>query len=278
MLITEHFERFSLSHTFIDPHAPESWRAALRPETRAIYTESITNPTMQVIDHERVVAFAREHGLVALIDNTFATPVNFRPLELGYDIALHSATKYLNGHSDVAAGALCGRRERVAEITHLLNELGGMLDPHACFLLNRGMKTLTLRVREQNANALSLARFLAEHPAVRHVHYPGLETHPQHALAKKLFAGYGGMLSFELRGEAAAARTFFERVTIPTVGPSLGGVETLLTRPAATSHRGLTAEARQRLGIGDGLIRVSTGIESAEDLLADFGQALDALR
>ncbi len=268
------FPRLGLHVSFIDADAPASWRAQLRPTTRAIYVESMTNPLLEVCDLEAVVEFARAHGLVSIIDNTFASPVNYRPIEAGFDLCLHSATKYLNGHTDLVAGAICGRAELVERIRHRLNMLGGSLDPHAAFLLNRGLMTLALRVRCQNESALRIARFLAAHPAVDQVNYAGLESHPRHARARSLFAGFGGVLSFELEGGAARAEEFCRRVRIPAVAPSLGGVHTLLTRPATTSHAGLTPAERQQLGIGEGLLRLSVGIESTDDLLEDIAQAL----
>jgi cystathionine beta-lyase/cystathionine gamma-synthase len=275
MFVTAHLASFGIQHDPIDAERPESWRDKLRPNTRAIYVEAITNPLVEVADHPAVVAFAREHGLVSMIDNTFATPVNFRPLEHGFDLSLHSATKYLNGHNDLVAGAVIGSRALVQRIRELLNELGGTLDPHACYLLNRGLKTLVLRVREQNANALALARALAGHAAVRAVRYPGLESHRHHARARALFGGYGGMLSFEVAGGLERVARVLERLRLPVPGPSLGGVETLITRPAATSHAGLTPDEQREAGIQPTLLRVSVGIESAEDLVADFLQALD---
>jgi len=227
-------------------------------------------------DLESVVAFARDHGLISLVDSTFASPVNFRPPELGFDLSLHSATKYLNGHSDLAAGAVIGRRDLVNRVKRKLDHLGGTLDPHACSLLHRGMKTLALRVRAQNRSAEVLAAFLEGHPAVARVNYPGLASHPRHARARALFDGFGGVLSFEPAGGLAASRRFLERVRIPVAAPSLGGVETLVTRPATTSHGGMTPEDRDRLGITDSLVRVAVGIEAVEDLLEDFEQALAA--
>jgi cystathionine beta-lyase/cystathionine gamma-synthase len=221
-----------------------------------------------------VVEFAKAHGLVSLIDNTFASPVNFRPAERGFDLSLHSATKYLNGHSDIVAGAVIGRAGLVEKVKQKLDHLGGSLDPHAAFLLHRGMKTLALRVGHQNQSALKIAEFLEKHDAVGKVNYPGLASSPYHARARELFDGFGGMLSFELKGGKDAAESFFRRVRLPVLAPSLGGVETLLTRPATTSHLGMSAEDRKRLGITDGLIRVSVGIEATEDLIEDFGQAL----
>lgn len=262
---------------FIDIEAPESWEALLRPTTRAVYAESITNPLMEVGNLEAVAAFARAHGLVSLIDNTFATPVNFRPVAWGFDLSLHSATKYLNGHSDVVAGVVIGSAALIENVGKKLKHYGGSLDPHACFLLHRGLKTLALRVRHQNESALRLARFLEAHPLVQTVNYPGLESHPQHARARSLFDGFGGMISMEVQGGEAAAERFMRRLTLPILAPSLGGVESLATRPAATSHADLTPEERQHLGISDSLIRLSIGIEATDDLLADFDQALNAL-
>ena len=262
-----------IAHTSIDMSDPSGWEAELRPTTRLIYVESISNPLMEVGDLEAVVNFARRHGLVAVIDNTFATPVNFRPLEIGFDIVVHSATKYLNGHSDIVAGVVLGARDKVDRIRHKLNHLGGALDPHACFLLERGLKTLALRVQRQNDNALRLARFLAGRREVRQVHYPGLETDPGHARARKLFAGFGGMLSLHL-DSAARAERLIERLRIPLHAASLGGTESLVVRPSRSSHLGMPPAARAALGITDDLVRVSVGIESVEELIEDFATAL----
>ncbi len=262
---------------FIDAEASETWEALVRPTTRAVYVESITNPLMEVGDLDALAAFAGAHGLVSLIDNTFATPVNFRPPERGFDLSLHSASKYLNGHSDIVAGVIAGRGDLVERAWKKLKHFGGTLDPHACFLLHRGLKTLALRVRHQNESALRLARFLAGHPQVDVVHYPGLETHPQHARARRLFEGFGGMLSLEVQGGRQGAERFMQHLAVPILAPSLGGVETLATRPAATSHADLTPQERHAMGITDGLIRVSVGIEATDDLVADFAQALAAL-
>ena len=267
--------RFGVDVDFIDADDPGSWKSKLRPATKAIYVESMTNPLLQVGDLSAVVTFAREHRLVSLIDNTFPSPVNFRPAEHGFDLSLHSCTKYLNGHSDIVAGAVIGTEELVHNVRRKLNHLGGSLDPHACFLLYRGMKTLALRVRQQGDNALQLARVLEEHAAVDRVNYPGLVSHPRHARARELFDGFSGMLSFEMQGGTEAAVSFMHALTIPLLAPSLGGVETLVTRPATTSHLGMEPAERTRLGISDGLIRVSVGIEAVEDLVGDFRQALD---
>jgi cystathionine beta-lyase/cystathionine gamma-synthase len=210
-----------------------------------------------------------------VIDNTFASPVNFRPLDRGFDLSIHSCTKYLNGHSDIVAGAVIGRAEAVERITHKLNHLGGSLDPHACFLLHRGLKTLSVRVRYQNESALAVAAYLEKHPEVRRVHYPGLTSHPDHERACRLLDGFGGMLSFELEGGVERADAFIRRTTLPISAPSLGGVETLITRPATTSHAGVSHEDRKAMGITDTLIRLSIGLEHPDDLIADFDQALE---
>jgi len=274
--VTGQLPRCGVEVVLIDAADPASWAAHLTGRTRAIYVESISNPTMRVAALEEVVAFAREHGLVSIVDNTFATPVNYLPLAHGFDLELHSATKYLNGHSDLVAGVLAGRADLMGPALSTLRGLGGSLDPHGCFLLDRGLKTLALRVSRHNASALALARALDKHPRVRRVHYPGLESHPDHRRASHLFDGYGGMLAFEVDGGVAAATAFLEAVRLPAVAPSLGGVESLVTRPAATSHRTLAPAERAAMGISDELIRVSTGIEGTDDLVADFLRAMDA--
>ena len=273
-LVTRELPKLGIAHGFIDADRRDSWAALLRPNTRAIYVEAMTNPLLEVADLEGVVQFARAHGLVSIIDNTFATPVNFRPIGMGFDLSIHSATKYLNGHADLVAGAVAGEAATIERIRHKANHFGGCLDPHAAFLLKRGLKTLALRVRFQNESTLKIAQFLEAHPAVARVNYAGLESHPRHARARRLFTGFGGVLSFELKGAASRAEGFERRVRIPVVAPSLGGVQTLLTRPAATSHAGLPREERLRLGISDALLRLSVGIEATEDLLEDIGQAL----
>lgn len=273
-LLTKDFAGWGLAYDFIDGDNADSWAHKLTPNTKAIYVEAMSNPTLQVSDLKAVVEFAREHGLVSIIDNTFASPINFRPSEFGFDLSMHSCTKYLNGHSDIVGGAVIGRADLVEKIKHKLDHLGGSMDPHQAFLLHRGMKTLALRVRHQNESALRIAQFLEKHPAVARVNYPGLESHPRHQRARELFDGFSGMLSFELSGGVAAADIFMRRAAIPIVAPSLGGVETLVTRPATTSHAGMSREDRERLGISDGLVRVSVGIEATDDLIEDFDQAL----
>jgi len=273
-LIASDFPRLGIEHTFIDGDDPLSWQAAIRPNTRAIYVEAMTNPLLEVADLRAVVRFARDCGLISIIDGTFASPVNFHPIDVGFDLVVHSATKYLNGHSDIVGGAVIGSTELIERITHRMNHLGGSMDPHAAFLLYRGLKTLALRVRQQNQSALTIAKFLSNHGAVTRVNYPGLETHPGHARARELFEGFGGMLSFELEGDTERAERFMYGTRIPIVAASLGGVETLLTRPATTSHAGMSAEQRRQLGISDRLIRLSVGVEATDELIDDFAQAL----
>jgi cystathionine beta-lyase/cystathionine gamma-synthase len=268
--ITKDFSAFGIAYDFIDADDPDSWKRRLRPNTKAIYVETMGNPLLQVPDLQAVVEFAKAKGVVSLIDNTFASPVNFRPAEWGFDLSLHSCTKYLNGHSDIVAGAVIGRADLVNKIKHRLDHLGGSLDPHAAFLLHRGMKTLSVRVKFQNESALAIARFLESHPAVEKVNYPGLESYSRHGRARELFDGFGGVLSFELKGGVDEAQQFMSRTTLPINAPSLGGVETLITRPATTSHSGMSVEDRRRLGISDRLIRLSVGIEATDDIIQDF--------
>lgn len=257
-----------------DPDGAAAWERALRPETRMLYVEAISNPLMEVFDLEAVVAFARRHDLITLIDATFASPVVFRPLEIGFDIVVHSATKYLNGHSDIVAGAVISSAETIDRIRHLQLHLGAALDPHACFLFERGLKTLALRVERQCSTALALAERLDAHPKVRRVNYPGLAGDPGHAVASRLFDGYGGMLSF-YADSAGTAEAFLERVRIPLHAASLGGVESLVVRPCRSSHLGMPVEDREHLVITDELVRVSVGIEDPDELIEDFERALD---
>jgi cystathionine beta-lyase/cystathionine gamma-synthase len=273
--ITGHAERLGWEYTVIDPHDPASWE--VRENTKAVLVETITNPLMRVGRLREIVAFAKANGIVSVVDNTFASPVNFRPVVAGFDLVFNSATKYLNGHSDLVAGSVAGSAELVEKVRHTLNLYGGSLDPHAGYLLARSLKTLGVRVRQQNANALALATFLSESQKVAAVNYPGLASHPDHWHASDLLNGFGGMLSFRLAGGVEAAEEFLAALTVPAVAPSLGGVETLITRPAATSHAGMSPEDRAAAGITDDLIRLSVGIEDVEDLQADFANALDKI-
>lgn len=277
--VTKDLPTYGIEFDFIDNNDPDSWKKLLRTNTKAVYVETIANPLLQIGDLEAVVAFAKEHGLISIIDNTFASPINFRPIDLGFDLSLHSCTKYLNGHSDIVGGAVIGREDLVFETRKLLNHLGGCMDPHTIYLLDRGMKTLSLRMKAQNENALTLAKYLSRHPAVATVYYPGLPTHPQFERASRLFLGSGGVLSFELKlSSVKTADRLISSLNLAMCGPSLGGVETLATRPATTSHVGMSAEDRRKVGISDELIRLSVGIEDCADLIEDFEQGLNALQ
>lgn len=272
--VCEDLNSLGISYDFVDGGNPAEWEGLLRPETRVIYLESISNPTMKVPDFGAALRFAKAHNLISMIDNTFPSPVNFRPASIGFDLSLHSATKYMNGHSDLVAGAIIGRSELIDSIRKKLNHFGGTLDPHTCYLLHRGIKTMALRVARQNENAAKIAEFLERHPKVNRVNYPGLPSHPQHQIAAEFFDGFGGMLSFEVAGDTDRAQQFMEAVELPIIAPSLGGVESLLTRPSTTSHVGMPENERISLGISDGLIRMSVGIEDAGELIEDLRQAL----
>jgi cystathionine beta-lyase len=252
----------------------EEFASSLRPETKVLYVESPTNPLLRLIDLAAIGKLGGERGVLTVADNTFATPINQNPLALGIDAVVHSGTKYLNGHSDLNAGAIVGASAMVERTREYAVNHGGMLDAHACFLLERGLKTLALRVKQHNENAQRLAEFIVDHPAVAQVHYPGLPCHSDHALAARQMRGFGGMLSFELRDpERMDAVLAGFRLVMPAL--SLGGVESLVCAPARTSHRKLTCEDRQRAGIRDGLVRVSVGVEDADDLIEDFARALE---
>lgn len=260
---------------FVDPTDPGNFDRAAGPATRLFYLETPDNPKLVLTDLAAVAAHARRRGIVTVADNTFASPLNQNPLALGVDLVLHSATKYLSGHSDVVAGCVVGPRPLIETIWRKQKLLGGCLDPFAAWLLLRGAKTLAVRVERHNENALAVARFLAGHPAVARVHYPGLPGHPQHALAVRQMRGGGGMLSFELRGGRAAGLRLVESTRLLVLAVSLGGVETLIEHPATMTHGPLTDEELRRAGIAPGLIRLSVGIEDADDLIADLRQALD---
>lgn len=271
-LVTKELVRFGVEVSF--SRTAEEFAAALRPNTRLIYVESPSNPLLRCVDLIAVAKIARERGVLTIIDNTFATPINQNPILLGFDAVIHSATKYLNGHSDVNAGIVVASAAMVHRLTECATNYGGMLDAHSCYQLERGLKTLALRVRQHNENAGRLARFLQAHPAVARVNYPGLPEHPDHAIATRQMRGFGGMLSFELR-DAGQTDRLLSRLRLVMPALSLGGVESLVCVPSRTSHRLMTSAERQHAGISDGLVRVSVGIEDIDDLLEDFNQALD---
>jgi cystathionine beta-lyase/cystathionine gamma-synthase len=269
--------KLGIETTFVDTTDYDQHARAIRPNTKLLYLESPTNPTLRVVDLRKAVALARQHQLITLIDSTFATPINQRPTEFGIDVVLHSGTKYLGGHTDLICGVAVGRRDLIDTIKGTRTTLGGVMDPHAAFLLLRGIKTLAVRVERQNESALRVAEFLARHPKVRSVNYPFLQGHPQRALAIEQMKGGGGVLSFEIDGTGKDARHLSEALRLFTLAPSLGGVESLVSIPVLTSHAMISAEHRQKMGVTEQLIRLSVGIENAGDLIADLEQALAAV-
>ena len=268
----EYLPRWGVETSFVPIDDHPALAEAIRSNTRVVMSESPTNPYLRVMDLTRLVDIAREHDLVTVIDSTFATPVNLRPLEHGLDLVIHSATKYLGGHNDLLAGAVIGSDDLLNPIEESRGVLGGVSSPHDAYLLIRGMKTLDLRVRRQNENGQRVARFLERHPAVSRVHYPGLPGHPDHAVAQRQMAGFGGVVSFEIDGGMEATGRFIDRLRLPYVGPTLGGVESVIEQMAALFS--LYPEERQEAGIKDNLVRYALGIEDADDIIADLDQAL----
>jgi cystathionine beta-lyase/cystathionine gamma-synthase len=244
------------------------------PRTKALYIETPTNPTLRLVDVKKAAAFAQEWGLIAIIDNTFATPVLQKPLEMGFHIVVHSASKYLAGHSDVIAGAAAGSKVLIDKVRANVIQIGGSMDPEAAFLLIRGMKTLELRVRRQCENAMAVAKFLEKHPKIARVHYPGLPSHPDHKLAKAQMRGFGAMLAFDHKGGLAGARRFGDRIRVFLLAASLGGVESLAVLPIYTSHYNMSPAELAAAGVSPGTVRVSVGLEDAKDLIEDLRQAL----
>jgi cystathionine gamma-synthase len=267
--------RYGVEVTTVPAGDYERMEEAIRRTTRLIFSESPTNPYNRVVDLERLAELGRRHRVKTVIDSTFATPVNQRPIEVGIDLVIHSATKYLGGHNDLMAGVVLGSRSLVGAIRDLHSVTGAVPDPFAAYLLIRGLKTLALRVGRQNENAQRIAEFLEAHPKVERVHYPGLKSHPEHDLARRQMRGFGGVVSFEVRGDLAAASRLVDACRIPRIAPSLGGVESLIEQPALMSFYELTTEERLQIGIRDSLVRYAVGIEDADDLVADLDQALD---
>ncbi len=274
-LLDEMPQRFGVEVTLVDQTRAEDFAEALRPTTRVVYAESPTNPLMQITDLRALSELARSRGVTTIVDNTFSTPVNQRPLELGIDVVIHSATKYLGGHSDVTAGCVVSSREFVERAWHFSLLAGSILSPFDGWLLLRGLRTLGLRVERHNSNADALARFLEGHPKVARVYYPGLESHPQHALARTQMSGFTGMLSAELRGDFREAERLISRLRLATNAASLGGHETLVVHPAAMWGGYMTAEQLRAKGLSDSLVRISVGLEDERDLLEDFARALE---
>ena len=266
--------RLGIEATFVDQADLAAFESALRPNTRVIYIETPANPTLQLTDLAGIVAIARERGITTAIDNTFATPINQRPIEHGIDLVAHSATKYLGGHSDVTAGAVVGTHEHIEALWEALIVYGMILHPFEAWLLARGIQTLPFRMDRHNKNALALATFLDSHPGVSRVYYPGLESHPQHQLAKRQMNGHGGMVVFDLDGGFETARNFAGRLKLARLAVSLGGTQTLAVHAASMIHAHLSAAERAAAGVSDNLIRVSVGLEDVEDIIADVDEAL----
>jgi len=270
--------KFGIETTFVDTVDYRQHADALRPNTRLLYLESPTNPTLRVVDLRKVAGLGKQHGVLTMIDSTFATPINQRAVEFGIDLVMHSGTKYFGGHSDLISGIVAGRRDLIAKIKETRTTLGCNMDPHAAWLLLRGIKTIAVRVQRQNENALQVARFLAHHPQVRAVHYPFLEGHPQRAVAMEQMSGGGGVMSFEVKGSGEDARRVSEALSLFTLAPSLGGVDSLVSIPVLTSHAMIAAEHRAKMGVTEQMIRLSVGIENAGDLIADLDHALSVIK
>jgi cystathionine gamma-synthase len=273
--LNQTLSRYGIEVSTVPAGDYEALEDAIRPTTRALVSESPTNPYNRILDLERFAAIGRRHRVKTVIDATFATPYNQRPLEWGVDAVVHSATKYLGGHNDLLAGAVLGSRDLVDGVRTLQGVMGGVIDPFAAYLLVRGLKTFALRMERQNTNAQAVAEFLARHPRIAAVHYAGLPSHPQHAIARKQMRGFGGVVSFEVHGDLDAASRVVDACAIPHIAASLGGVESLIEQPAIMSFYELTSEERLEVGIKDNLIRYAIGIEDADDLIADLAQALD---
>jgi len=271
---SSYLQRFGVDCTIVDFGRYEAMDRAVRPNTRFIISESPTNPYLNIFDLERLKQIARKHKILTLIDSTFATPMNQRPLEYGVDLVIHSCTKYLAGHNDILAGVVLGRSELIEKIRQLHKAMGGVIDPHCCYLLLRGLKTFPLRMARHNQTGMEVARFLEAHPAVKQVYYPGLPSHRHHDIAKKQMSGFGGVVTFDIKGGLAHAKRFLDNLKLCFIAPSLGGVETLITHPATVSYYDRTRKERYELGITDTLLRLAVGVEDADDIIADIDRAL----
>jgi len=274
-LLSNLMARFGVRTTFVEATDVGEIKSAVRENTKLFFLETPTNPTLKLVDLSKVAEIAKKTNARILVDNTFATPYNQQPLRFGCSVATHSATKYLAGHNDVTAGAAAGPKELIGPMKRLRRILGGVLDPHAAWLTLRGMKTLALRMEKHNANGQKVAEYLEAHPKVERVYYPGLGTHPQHSLARRQMKGYGGVLSFELKGDVDLTMRFVDSLKLALIAPSLGGTETLVSQPSTVSHYFMNPEERRRAGISDSLIRLSLGIEDADDIISDLAQAFD---
>jgi cystathionine beta-lyase/cystathionine gamma-synthase len=272
--LSQWLPKFGVETTFVDTTDYQQHEQAIRPNTKLLYVESPTNPSIRVVDLQRIASLAKQQGLISMIDSTFGTPINQRPAEYGLDLIMHSGTKYLGGHTDLICGVVAGRKELIDKILATRTTIGNCMDPHASWMLVRGMKTLAVRVARQNENALRVAEFLEQHSKVRQVHYPFLKSHAQHALALSQMSGGGGMVTFEVEGTGEDARRVSEALRLFTLAPSLGGVESLVCIPVLTSHLSVPEEERRKMGVTEQMIRLSVGIENAHDLVADLENAL----
>jgi len=278
VVMEKHFSRFGVTFDFVDTSNLDAVRAAVRPETKMLYIETPANPTIKLTDLAGCAAIAKEHGLLLVVDNTFATPVLQRPLEHGADIVIHSMTKFLNGHADVVAGMIVASTDEQAKaLRTVLNHHGGCIDPHQAWLVHRGFKTLALRVFKSQENAMAIAELLQSHPAVEWVRYPGTDDHPQRDLVAKQMDGPGALLCFGVRGGLDGGRIVMEKVKLAVLAVSLGGIETLIQHPASMTHASMGPEAREQAGISDNLVRLSVGCEDTEDIVEDIKNALDAI-
>jgi cystathionine beta-lyase/cystathionine gamma-synthase len=275
--LSQWLSQFGVETTFVDTTDYVQYERAIRPNTKLIHLESPTNPTLRVVDMKKVAALAKEQNLITVIDGTFGTPINQRPVEFGIDLVMHSGTKYFSGHGDLICGIVAGRKDLIEKIHETRTTLGCCMDPHAAFLLLRGIKTLAVRVHRQNENTLRIAKFLAGHGSVKRVHYPFLEGHPQRTLAMQQMTGAGGVLSFEVDGSGEDARRVAEALRLFTLAPSLGGVDSLVTIPVLTSHAMISAEERRKMGVTEQMIRLAVGIENAEDLIEDLERGLKVM-
>jgi cystathionine gamma-synthase len=274
---TQWLPKMGIETTLVDTTEYDQHARAIRPNTKLLYVESPTNPAVRVVDLKKIAALARQHNLISMIDATFGTPINQRPSEFGIDLIMHSGTKYLAGHSDLICGVVAGSGDLIDKIHSTRTTLGNCMDPHASWMLIRGLKTLAVRVARQNDNALRVAEFLSQHAKVGRVHYPFLKSHPQHALAREQMSGGGGMVSFEVEGTGDDARRLTESLRLFTLAPSLGGVESLVSIPVLTSHAMIEPEQRKKMGVTEQMIRVSVGIENADDLISDLEHALEGV-
>jgi cystathionine beta-lyase/cystathionine gamma-synthase len=273
-LLEEEFDSIGINVTLVDPVETRSWRRAVRKQTRAVFMESPVNPTCRVLDVDAIASMAHQEGLALVVDATFASPVNLRPLEHGADVSIHSATKYLNGHHDVLGGVVSGTASYIEEVRRKMMFWGQAPDPFACWLLERGLKTLDVRVQRQNESAMRIAQWCADRKEIKRVTYPGLSDHPDHEVATRLLDGYGGMLAIELAGGGRSVEKFLRKLKVFRHAPSLGGADSLVSEPRYSSHHGMTAAQRSALGIPDGFVRLSIGVEDADDLIADLEGAL----